>query len=51
MALVDAVRTDDVRWQIAKQSKPFWIVVIVILGILGTALYAGIARPALRSTR
>lgn len=46
-SLVDALRIDDRRWAAAGQSKVLWVLLIVLLGLLGSILYALMARPAL----
>ncbi|MGN6089217.1 MAG: PLDc N-terminal domain-containing protein [Actinomycetes bacterium] len=48
-SLVDALRTPDARWRMAGQSKLLWVLLIVFLHVLGSVLYALIARPALRA--
>jgi hypothetical protein len=47
-SLVDALRVSDQTWNTAGQSKLMWVVVIILLGLLGSALYVAIARPALK---
>lgn len=45
-SLVDALRLDDRRWVAAGQSKILWVVLIAVLGLLGSILYLFMARPA-----
>jgi len=49
-SLVDALRIDEQTWDAAGQSKLVWVVVIILLGLLGSVLYVGIARRALKAT-
>jgi hypothetical protein len=49
-SLVEAVQISDDRWVAAGQSKVLWIVLIAVLGLLGSLLYAVMARPAVRRT-
>lgn len=51
VSLVDALRIDDRRWAAAGQSKLLWVLLIVLLGLLGSLLYAVMARPALTRAR
>ena len=48
LSLVDALRIEDARWARAGQSKLLWVLLIVLLGLLGSLLYLAMARPALR---
>ena len=50
-SLVDALRIDDRRWDAAGQSKILWVLLIVLLGLLGSILYLVIPRPALLRAR
>jgi Phospholipase_D-nuclease N-terminal len=47
-SLVDALQVSDQRWVEAGQDKVLWVILIAILGILGSLLYVVIPRPALR---
>ena len=47
-SLVDALRANDQTWTAAGQNKLVWVVVIILLGALGTVLYLAIPRPALK---
>lgn len=51
IALVDALRRPEGQWSRAHQSKPLWVLLIVLTGIIGALLYAVIARPALNQAR
>ena len=46
--LVQALRIPDSTWEAADQSKLVYVLLMVLLGLLGTVLYALVARPALR---
>lgn len=50
LVLIQALRVPDHDWAAAGQSKILWVLVMVLLGILGTILYVLIARPALGRT-
>jgi hypothetical protein len=47
-SLVDALVIPDQRWIAAGQSKLLWVLLIVLLGLLGSLLYVVMPRPALR---
>lgn len=47
LVLIQALRVPDHDWEAAGQSKILWVLVMVLLGVLGTILYVLIARPAL----
>jgi hypothetical protein len=49
-SLVDALRITEDRWVMAGQSKILWVVLIAVLGLLGSILYVAMARPALGRT-
>lgn len=46
--LVQALRIPDSQWEAADQSKVVYVLLMVLLGVLGTVLYWIVARPALR---
>ena len=46
--LVQALRIPDSTWEAADQSKLVYVLLMVLLGLLGTLLYWLVARPALR---
>lgn len=46
-SLVDALRIPDQSWNAAGQSKLVWVVVVILLGLLGSILYLAIPRRAL----
>jgi hypothetical protein len=50
-SLVDALRISDQRWSTAGQSKLLWVLLIVVLGVVGSVLYVAIPRPALGRLR
>jgi peptide/nickel transport system ATP-binding protein len=47
--IVDAARKPERRWNRAGKSKALWIVLQLLLGVLGTALYLIVARPHLKA--
>ncbi|MBW9209998.1 hypothetical protein KV100_10030 [Mumia sp. zg.B21] len=48
LALIDALRTPTAQWEQSGQSQVTYIVLMVLLGPIGSLLYLGIARPRLR---
>lgn len=46
-SLVDALRIPDQRWSTTGENKILWVVLIVVLGILGSILYVLIPRKRL----
>lgn len=50
LVLIQALRVPDQVWTGAGQSKILWVLIMVLLGVLGTILYVLIARPALGPT-
>ncbi len=48
-SLIDALGRSDTEWRNADQSKITWVVVIVVVGPIGSILYFAMARPKLTS--
>jgi hypothetical protein len=48
-SLVDALRISDQRWAAAGENKVLWVILIVVLGIVGSLLYAVMPRKKLGS--
>lgn len=46
--LIEAVRIPDAQWDAAGQNKLLQIALMVILGVIGTIVYALTARPELQ---
>ena len=46
--LIQALRVPDSDWARADQNKLLYILLMVVLGVVGTIAYAVVARPALR---
>jgi uncharacterized RDD family membrane protein YckC len=46
-SLVDALRIPDQRWTGAGENKILWVILIVVLGLLGSLLYALMPRKKL----
>jgi len=46
--LIDAVRTPDSVWALADQNKVVSVLLMVLLGLIGTFVYFVAARPALK---
>lgn len=49
LALRDAVRTPAARWRATTHHRGAWLAVIVLVPVLGAALYLRRVRPALRA--
>lgn len=49
IALADSLRITTDIWTAAKLNQVLWVVIILILPIVGAALYWFIARPRLKS--
>jgi uncharacterized membrane protein len=50
VCLIQALKVPDSSWAAADQNKLVYILLMVFLGVIGTIVYAVVARPALRST-
>ena len=48
LCLVEAVKVPDSTWAAADQSKLLYVLLMVLVGVLGTIVYVVVARPALR---
>ncbi len=48
LGVSDAVTIDDARWEGAGQSKPLWVLVQLLTGVVGTLVYFFMIRPKLR---
>lgn len=48
-SLVDALRIPDQRWAAAGENKVLWVVLIVVLGLLGSLLYVLMPRKKVGS--
>jgi len=48
-SLVDALRIPDLRWAAAGENKVLWVILIVVLGLLGSLLYFLMPRKKLGS--
>lgn len=46
-SLVDALHTNGRTWDAAGQNQLVWVVVIVLLGLLGSILYVAVAKRTL----
>ena len=46
--LIQAMRVPDSDWVAADQNKLIYILLMIFLGVVGTIVYAVVARPALR---
>lgn len=47
-SIVDSVKINDATWDAAGQNKILWVILIVVLGLLGSILYFFIPKPALK---
>ena len=48
MCLIQALKVSDSTWAAADQNKLVYVLLMIFLGIIGTIVYAVVARPALR---
>lgn len=48
-SLVDALRIPDQRWSAAGENKILWVILIVVLGLLGSLLYVLMPRKKMGS--
>ncbi|WP_019145083.1 hypothetical protein [Aeromicrobium massiliense] len=48
LMLVDALRVPQHVWKAAGQSQLIYVLLMVVVGVLGTIVYVAIARPQLR---
>lgn len=48
LMLVDALRVPQHVWKAAGQSQLVYVLLMVVVGVLGTIVYVAIARPQLR---
>lgn len=49
VVLIEALKTPSSQWSAAGQNQILWVVLMVLLGLLGTILYVLVARPPLRT--
>ncbi len=49
LALVDLARRPDWQWPAAGQNRIAWVLVILIIGCIGPAVYLIVARPKLEA--
>jgi hypothetical protein len=49
LVLIEALRTPASRWEAAGQNQIVYIVLMALLGVIGTIVYIAVARPQLRS--
>ncbi len=50
-SLVDAIQRPDAEWEQAGQNKLIWILVIVLIGFIGSIIYLLVARPQLEDAK
>lgn len=48
LCLIQAVKVPDSQWAAADQNKIVYVLLMVLLGLIGTIIYVIVARPALR---
>ena len=48
--LIEAVKVPDAEWELAGQNKLLFVLLMVFLGLIGTLIYALVARRAIRQT-
>jgi len=49
LVLIEALRTPTSQWKAAGQNQIVYIVLMVLVGLVGTIVYIVVARPQLRS--
>lgn len=49
LMLIEALRTPTSQWAAAGQNQLVYILLMALLGIIGTIVYIAVARPQLRS--
>ncbi len=49
LVLIEALRTPSSQWAAAGQNQLVYIVLMVLLGVIGTIVYIAVARPQLRT--
>jgi uncharacterized RDD family membrane protein YckC len=48
-SVVDALRITDQRWAAAGENKVLWVILIIVLGLVGSLLYVVMPRKKLGS--
>ena len=48
LMLIDALKIPGTTWDAAGQSQILYVVLMAVLGVIGTILYVFVARPKLR---
>lgn len=48
LVLIEALRTPSSLWEAAGQNQIVYIVLMALLGVIGTIAYVAVARPRLR---
>jgi hypothetical protein len=46
--LIEALKTPSGQWSAAGQNQVVYVVLMILLGVIGTVLYIAVARPQLR---
>ena len=49
LVLIEALRTPTSQWEASGQSQIVYVVLMVLVGVIGTIAYVVVARPQLRS--
>lgn len=47
--LIDALRTPQGQWEVARQNQLVYVLMMIFLGVIGTIVYVLVARPQLRA--
>ena len=48
VVLIEALRVPSATWSAAGQSQILYVLLMVLVGLIGTIVYIAVARPALR---
>ncbi|GAA3513938.1 hypothetical protein GCM10022234_05910 [Aeromicrobium panaciterrae] len=49
LMLIEALKTPAAQWKAAGQSQVVYVILMVVLGVIGTILYIAVPRSQLRS--
>jgi polyferredoxin len=48
VVLIEALKVPDAQWDAARQNRLLYLVLMIVLGVVGTLAYVLVARPELR---
>lgn len=49
LMLIDALRTPSSVWESAEQNQLLYVLLMALVGVVGTIVYVAVARPRLRA--